>query len=141
MKRVIDIKNDMDELNRVRDEVQAFLGDSFDRLDTNRLVLSVDEALANILEHAYEDHELPASQERISLTLFRDADAISFILEDDGPVFDPTELPDPDLEAEGRNTKDGGLGVHLYTTLMDSVRHEALGPGRGNRLTLVKHLP
>lgn len=136
MKKSLVIRNDFDELARVRDELKAFLGQSIDRLDTNRIVLSVDEALANIVEHAYGDD--PSGT--IDLSMERTGDGrIIFILEDRGPVFDPTKLPAPNLEERGRDTGEGGLGVFLYMTLMDEARHEER-EGGGNRLTLVKTL-
>ncbi len=136
MKKSLVIRNDFDELARVRDELKAFLGDSFDRLDTNRIVLSVDEALANIVEHAYDDD--PAGSIDLSMERVGD-ERVVFILEDRGPLFDPTQLPAPNLEERSHDTGEGGLGVFLYMTLMDEARHEER-EGGGNRLILTKAL-
>lgn len=119
--------------------MKEFLGDSFDRIDSNRIILSVDEALANIVEHSYEDAgetEAPP----IDLTMERFADLVRFALEDRGPLFDPTVLPKPNLEEHAKNSNEGGLGVFLYMTLMDRAHHEARDGG-GNRLILEKKLP
>lgn len=142
-RRSLRISCDVSELSRVRDELKEFLGDSFDRIDTNRIILSVDEALANIVEHAYEGPEFadsPADELIIDLSMERVADFVRFALEDRGPVFDPTALPKPNLEEHAKNSNDGGLGVFLYMTLMDSALHEAR-EGGGNRLVLEKRLP
>lgn len=139
--RSLKIPCHVDQLSPVRDAMKEFLSDSFDRIDTNRIILSVDEALANIVEHAYDDLDATGGAvPEIELYMQRLDDRVRFCLEDRGPVFNPTELPPPDLEEHGRNSKDGGLGVFLYTTLMDSAVHEAR-EGGGNRLTLEKRLP
>ena len=127
---------DIGELSAVRDALKDFLADSFDRIDTNRIILSVDEALANIVEHAYAP-DAPETQAGIDLSMQRTPALVRFIIEDRGPVFDPTRLPPPNLEEHARNTNDGGLGVFLYMTLMDEVRHEDR-EGGGNRLILGK---
>ena len=134
MRRELVIESDMSELDRVRSEVREFIKDLFDAINLNRVVLSVDEALANIIEHAYP----PESTETISLTMERKPDRVVFELRDEGPPFDPTRLGKPDLDSLGRNTADGGLGVFLYTTLMEaSYRRD---PTEANVLTLVRRL-
>ena len=73
-RRSLRISCDVSELSRVRDELKEFLGASFDRIDTNRIILSVDEALANIVEHAYEGPEFadaPADELIIDLSMER----------------------------------------------------------------------
>ena len=136
--QLLRISCDVSELGRVRDAITDFLGDTFDRIDTNRIILSVDEALANIVEHAYGKH--PNESDVIDLLMERFADRVQFSLEDRGPVFDPTHLPKPNLEEHAKNTNEGGLGVFLYMTLMDGARHETR-EGGGNRLTLTKKIP
>jgi anti-sigma regulatory factor (Ser/Thr protein kinase) len=139
----------VNELSRVRDALKEFLGDAIDRIDTNRIILSVDEAVANIVEHAYQVPEgLPDTRpaatsvedRTIDLTMQRDARSVRFVLEDRGPVFDPTRLPPPNMEEHSKSSNEGGLGVFLYMTLMDEARHEPRDGG-GNRLILEKALP
>lgn len=138
-RRSLRISCDVSELSRVRDALKDFLGDSFDRIDTNRIILSVDEALANIVEHSYEDAD-DANAPDIDLIMERARGLVLFSLEDRGPLFDPTQLPPPNLEEHGKNSNEGGLGVFLYMTLMDAARHEPRDGG-GNRLILEKRIP
>ncbi|MEQ9364699.1 MAG: ATP-binding protein [Leptospirales bacterium] len=137
--RNLRISCDVSELSRVREALKDFLGASFDRIDTNRIILSVDEALANIVEHSYEGKD-GADAPPIDLRMERFPALVRFALEDRGPLFDPTRLPKPNLEEHAKNTNEGGLGVFLYMTLMDRATHEAR-EGGGNRLVLEKKVP
>lgn len=128
------IHNNLDELNRVRESVKTFAGEYFDPLDLNRVILAVDEALANIMEHAYGDD----SNASIELDMYRDGDLIRFTLRDRGPRFDPTGLPRPDLNEVGHNERDGGLGVFLFTTLMQAEYNRL--PEGVNELILSKKI-
>ena len=128
----MDVICDLSEISHVRESVKEFLGDVFSSVDLNRVLLAVDEALTNIIEHA----NLPDKTDTFTLEMQKKDGCFIFILEDNAEVFDPTQLPVPDLNEHAQSGKDGGLGVFLYTTLMEA-KHEALGE-RGNRLTLSK---
>jgi anti-sigma regulatory factor (Ser/Thr protein kinase) len=56
----------------------------------------------------------------------------TFVIEDDGPGFDPSDLPDP-TEPENLD-KVSGRGLLLMRTFMDEVSYN----DRGNRVTMVK---
>lgn len=130
--RTITVQSELGELSRVRNEVEAYIKDAFDSIETNRIVLSVDEALANIIEHAYGQ----GSDAPIEVEMDLRADRVVFRLLDRAPLFDPTGLPPPDLDKIARSNHAGGLGVFLYTTLMDASH--APREGGGNALTLEK---
>jgi anti-sigma regulatory factor (Ser/Thr protein kinase) len=55
-----------------------------------------------------------------------------YVIEDDGPGFDPTALPDP-TDPDNLD-KACGRGLLLIRSFMDEVHHNA----RGNQITLVK---
>ena len=59
-------------------------------------------------------------------------------VKDDGPEFDPTRLPDPDITAGLSARPVGGLGVFLVRQMMDEVRYERVG--ESNRLRMTKQL-
>ena len=128
----LELRNDLTELPRAREEIQEFVAGVFSSVELNRLLLAVDEAVANIIEHGYP----PGAQETITLEMRKETDRFIFILEDNAEPFDPTRLESPDLEEHARAGRDSGLGVYLYTTILEAS-HESLGE-RGNRLTLVK---
>ncbi len=129
-----ELRNDLSELARARKITREFIGDALEARDLNRVVLAIDEALANIMEHAYpEDPEL-----RIQLEMRHEQDRFVFVLEDEGEFFDPTRAPLPDLKEHAAQKRDGGLGIYLFTTLLETT-HE-VRPSGGNRLRLEKNL-
>src|SRR5262249_36858124 len=59
----------------------------------------------------------------------------TFVVRDEGPAFDASQLPDPaDPESHNKST---GRGIILMRTIMDEVRYNA----DGNEVTLVKRPP
>lgn len=64
--------------------------------------------------------------------------ALTMTVEDDGPQFDPLQLPAPDLLASLDDRPVGGLGVFLVRRIMDSVSYQRVGPY--NRLTMTRSL-
>jgi anti-sigma regulatory factor (Ser/Thr protein kinase) len=99
------------------------------------LELAVDEACANVIEHAYGSD---VSKEVTVRALF-DENAIQIIVEDTGRGFDPTRVPIEDLRTLVAERRTGGLGMQLMKSLMDEVHYE-IHPGQKNELRMVKHL-
>ena len=58
-----------------------------------------------------------------------------FVIRDEGPGFDASQLPDP--AAPESHGKSSGRGIILMKTIMDEVRFNA----DGNEVTLVKRPP
>lgn len=103
--------------------------------DIAKLELAVDEACANVIEHAY-GHD--ATKEVIVRALY-DGDAITFEIEDTGKGFDPTQIEQEELEQLIQKRKDGGLGMRLIKSLMDEVQYEIV-PGQKNELRMTKRI-
>jgi len=95
------------------------------------VTLAVDEALANIIRHAYKNRY----DQQIELNCQAGNDQIEFTLLDQGEPPDPARIcgqPLDDVSLSGR-------GTHLIKMMMDEVTYECV-PG-GNQLTLIKRLP
>jgi anti-sigma regulatory factor (Ser/Thr protein kinase) len=111
----------------------------FSSADCRAVVLAVDEALTNIIRHAYEgegDHPMRAEFRHIEVR--RDGEersALEITLEDDGCEVDSAKLCGRSLE----EVKPGGLGLHFIRECMDTVEFRR-SQGR-NQLRLVKLLP
>ncbi len=96
--------------------------------------LVVDEACANVFEHAYAGRA-----GRVRLEIDCSATLLTVRLFDWGDPFDPTNFrpPDPTLPLDERPI--GGLGLHFIHALMDEVEYR-FDAARGNCLTLRKRL-
>jgi serine/threonine-protein kinase RsbW len=108
----------------------------FSEQDACRIELAVDEACANVIDHAYRH-----AAGRIWLSVHvTGPQSLMVTISDTGMAFDPdlTTRPAPNTE----NPTAGGLGMHIIRAVMDEVRFEhgvRLENGQvGNRLTLVK---
>jgi anti-sigma regulatory factor (Ser/Thr protein kinase) len=95
--------------------------------------LAVEEACANIIEHAYGGE----GRGDIECTCIVNKNGLTVILRDYGRPFDPTCVPEPDLCASLENREVGGLGLYCIRQLMDKVRFE-FTPDSGNVLTMIK---
>lgn len=100
----------------------------------NDIEMAVDEAVANVLEHA----AMPVGA-TIDLKLYRDAEHVRIIVSNDGVAFDGNERPAVDLERHVEEHRTGGLGIFLMQQLMDLVMFRTTREGR-QEVVMVKHL-
>lgn len=102
------------------------------------VTLAVDEALTNVIRHAYQDRRgqpIEISCRRLGAgAAGHPSPGLEFILVDRGRGVDPAELHGRPLE----ELRPGGLGTHFIQEIMDEVEYARTG-GR-NRLRLVKYL-
>jgi serine/threonine-protein kinase RsbW len=87
------------------------------------LQVALDEILSNIVHHATAGQEAGFIDIAVAL---RD-DAVELMVSDDGPAFDPLQLPEPRVSAPLEDRGPGGLGVHLVRRLMDRVEYRRDG--------------
>jgi len=110
----------------------------FSEPECRAVVRAVDEALTNIIRHAYRGQTgRPIEASFRSIRVRRDGGqrpALEILLEDEGVKLDRTKLRGRRLE----DVRPGGLGLHFIQQSMDAVefRHRK---GK-NRLRLVKFL-
>ena len=110
---------------------QAGLGDD----DVAKLELAVDEACANVIEHAH-GHD---SNKEVTVRATFDAVALRIEVVDEGEGFDPTVVPATSVEQMVHDRRTGGLGLRVMKSLMDEVSYEII-PGERNRLRLLKRI-
>ena len=129
----IEIESNTRNLSQVRHFVEAHALDAgFPREVIEQVKLAVDEACANVIEHAYH-----GGVGRIDVYFRATAELLAVTIRDTGVPFDPAAYHKPNLEEHIMNRKPGGLGVHLMRTLMDQVRYRQ---HRGaNEVQLVKY--
>jgi serine/threonine-protein kinase RsbW len=95
---------------------------------------AVDEACANIIDHAYGGENIG----KIEIRIMNIKRGIKVILKDTGEPFDPDEVPEPDISSPLEIRKERGLGIFFMRQLMDKVAFK-FSPSQGNTLTLVKY--
>ena len=98
------------------------------------LVQAVDEAATNTIVHGYRE-----STGWVEVRLEQAGHDIVVTLEDGAVTFDPTSLPDPDMDVPAHVRGPGGMGIRLMRLATDSMRH-APRPGGGNILTMTRSL-
>jgi len=108
----------------------------FDSDATGGIVLSMDEALTNIMKHAYKGQ--PDQAIEITLTPLGEGGhgGLCIELRDFGRYVPREQIKSRDLD----DVRPGGLGVHIISECMDRVDYSP-GEGGGTVLTMVKNLP
>jgi serine/threonine-protein kinase RsbW len=130
------VPSSTENLSMIRDFVGS-IGEraGFTKGDLVKLELAVDEACANVIEHAYGSD----STREVTVKATLDTEAVQIRIIDTGRGFDPSAVPQADLETLKRQRKSGGLGMRLIKSVMDEVHYE-IGPGQKNELRMTKRL-
>jgi serine/threonine-protein kinase RsbW len=107
----------------------------FDEGVTYQLQLAVDEACANVVQHAYEGMEAGD----VEVTCSYDDECLVIRVRDWGRSFIPEDVPEPDVDAPLEERSLGGLGLFLIRQCMDQVEF-SFDVELGNELTMKKRL-
>lgn len=103
--------------------------------EQNRVVLAVDEAVANIIEHGYQSRE----DGIIRVIVEASDDYLKVVIEDSGVSFNPETADDVNMEKHLAAHRNRGLGIFLMRKIMDEVRYN-FKEGVRNELVLVKYI-
>jgi anti-sigma regulatory factor (Ser/Thr protein kinase) len=120
------------------DDIRDFVGDmarkvGFSDREVYSIQLAADEASSNIIEHAYagvQDGKL-----EVECNIFDGG--MKIVMRDRGKPFNPSSVPEPNVNADLAERKIGGLGMYLMRKLMDEVTYVSSADG-GNTLTMIK---
>jgi len=117
--------------------IRRFVDETATRFEVDReiidgLIQAVDESATNIMTHGYRGSPGP-----VEIQVSLEGDRLVIRLRDQAPLFDPTQVPPPDLNAPMEARCQGGLGMHLVRCYTDQVTYRVTPEG-GNELTLVK---
>ena len=105
-----------------------------DDVEINALMLAVDEAATNIIVHGYGR----SGQGSIEMSIAADNDRFVIRLRDNAPHFDPTDVPEPDLDLPLEQRPLGGMGVFIMHRAVDDLRYHPLPSG--NELVMTRYL-
>lgn len=114
----------------------AFKEAGFDEPIVRKLELAMEEALVNIMHHAYQDKPGDIDVQITSVS----RQSVTITLKDEGPPFNPLEkkreVVDPSTPVE--EIEEGGLGILFMKTYMDNISYQR--QGLNNILVLTKNL-
>ena len=105
----------------------------FDDKEIYAVELAVDEACANIIEHAYGGE----GNGEIICICNDINNSLEIILKDDGKQFDPAGVTPPDFSIELEKLQPRGAGLFLIRNMMDDVDFK-FSKDLGNELRMVK---
>ena len=129
------LKSSTDNLSAIRDFVKSTaLQVGFSKDVSGNIILAVDEAVTNVIKHAYNYSD--AGKILVSISFIKNKFSIS--ISDKGTHFNSKLIKDPDLEEYYKQKKVGGLGMFLMKKLMDDVKYSQ--PQNRNKVTLIKYL-
>jgi serine/threonine-protein kinase RsbW len=109
--------------------VEHAAAEGFSEHEVRQLGLVVSEACANVVEHAYDGR----AGNPIDLALAIDDRVLTLSIRDVGAPFDVDTYAPPDFGVP----QEGGYGVHIIRSVMDSVRYDT-SETTGTTLTLTK---
>ena len=111
---------------RVSDQVARY---SYDEAARFAIKLAVEEGLNNAIKHGnrFDPTKMVEVQYEIN------ENRVSVTITDEGPGFDPADVPDP--TADENLEKPCGRGIMLMRAYMDEVRYNDIG----NQVYFVKH--
>ena len=135
--RELNVPSDTAYLAQVRAAVIEVVGkDLFPPAKAGLIALAVDEAVANIMEHAY-----PPGSEGGKIIVILDASAQRFevLIRDSGLSFDPRDVPEVDMQEHVKAGRKGGLGIFLMRRIMDEINY-SYKQGVHNELQMIKYV-
>lgn len=102
--------------------------------NANKIVLATDEALSNVMEHAYESHK----DGYIDINVGVSPEKFHVHIINGGKDFDPATIRVKDVLEQIKQGKKRGLGIFLMRRVMEEVKYSY--KNGQNHLILVKYL-
>lgn len=121
--------------------IQAFISEvadkiGFGRRDTTMMLIAVEEAVVNVVKHAFEPDEKAAFQ----VILAPGNTGIKIIIKDKGLPYSPRLVPEYTAPSDIDGAAGAGLGSYLIKKGVDEIFFHNLGR-EGKELHLIKYLP
>ena len=136
VKRDLKIRSETEGLKLVREFVADVVRSSqMNAMLQNRIILAIDEAVTNIIKHAYDEGRKDWIEVQIDVTPSR----FEVLILDNGRSFNPKRVDQPDVHSNIEKGQQGGLGIFLMRQIMDEVEYQ-FREGIRNELRMVKYL-
>jgi len=129
----LEIESDPNNLLTVEEFVNYFALDV--GIDTEKipgLLLAVTEATTNAIIHGNQNDE----HKKVTIDVIVENKKLKISVKDEGPGFDPSNVPDP--THPDNLLKDSGRGLYLMRIYMDDLQYEHTG--NGTVTTLIMNL-
>ena len=132
--RLLVVLATLDNLAQIRDFIVKNASElGADSSSISDLLIAVDEAVTNIIQHGYQNRS-----GKVEIEIACEADTLIVRIRDTAPVFDLSNTAEPDLNTSPLEKEiPGGYGVFLIQHLVDIAEHQLLDDGR-NELILHK---
>ena len=98
----------------------------------SQLVIAVNEACMNVMQHAYKGDR----SGEIILEILNNGKELTFVLTDFAEVVDPARLKPRNLD----EVRPGGLGMHFIKEIMDDYKFGQLADQCGNYLRMTRRI-
>lgn len=121
---------EMNKLEPYVDTLKEWAG--FDEEDSNRIMLSLSEAVNNAILHGNQNN--PDKKVFVQTTLNTGNQVLQISVEDEGDGFNPEEIPNPLKEENLLN--EGGRGIYLIKQYADDLQFSE----NGSKVTITFHL-
>lgn len=122
------VRDDRDKLAMVEEEMMILIdGAGYSRASKFAIKLAFEEAVTNAFAHGHKNLE---DDLEVTIEYAVSPEAVTIAIQDQGPGFNPGDVPDPTLDENLDKTS--GRGLMLIRSYMSEVRHNAAG----NRLVM-----
>ena len=130
------VTNDTKHLTVVREFISRLIQQSaLSKEDENKIILAVDEAVTNVIEHGYDNQ----NDGSIEIDVISAPSSFKITIRDTGKVFNPTSTPSLNVQDHVKMGRKKGLGIFLMRQIMDEVKY-TFRDGVKNELTMVKFI-
>ncbi len=124
MKKIWKISRDTSQLAVLRGYFEEFLSQlDMDQICKSRMILCIDEAAANIIEHTSTNNSHEPIEE-FSIEANTDNTSIIVTITDNGIEYNPTKGKEVDLKKHLHSGKKGGLGVFIMKAHLDIFEYK-----------------
>ena len=115
------LHNDIRQIPQLAGFIETIAQDAhIDKSLAMSLNLALEEAVTNVIMYAYPQ----GSDGLVDIEAVIRKDSIDFMVIDSGKPFDPTAVPDANVDSALEDRPIGGLGIFLVRNIMDSVKYE-----------------
>jgi serine/threonine-protein kinase RsbW len=129
------VRSEIEAIRPAAERAESWLAGQRVSPDASYLVsLAIEELVTNCIKYGYDDSDAHT----VDIVLSVDDRTLTIEVIDDGPTFNPLDVPPPEMSLAMEGRPIGGLGIHLLRQLADQMTYERRDGT--NRLVLTKRM-